>query len=235
MTQAKQDQSILLLCQRIKTLQDKDYAELNIPPEVDLNFYSTKTHGWLPIHFAAKLGKENIMKCLIDKGADPFLNLKSIDKSSGLEMKWKTGFNMIEQDDLRLRIRDYYKEVVDKYNSDSFIGLPYPVISIILSHFLPSFSLFSNLFFATKTFSLLFSPYIEMCDTIANKKKSVRYNLRQIRFFENYCEAEAREYGDPVYSPKQREDEIVKCHAANNTLQIEITTLHEELYNKLKA
>lgn len=210
-------------------MKDEDYNQLNIIPHADLHHYSTKTSGWLPIHFAASLGKEMIMKLLIDNGANPCLTLKCNDKKSGIEMKWKTGFTLIKDEELRLSIKKYYKNTISEYNSTTLVNFLPPILFKIACNFLPNLTPFSNFICSTQYFSILLSPYLKIGKTIIDKRQLVLGNSHRINFFQNYDEDYVRSLGDYVLTPKERQEEIIKLSSEIDTKTIEIKTLFENL------
>ncbi len=230
---SKDEAYTLDLCRKIKKLEDNDFEKLKIDKSIDLNHYAEKTGGWLPLHFAAKLGKEKMLKLLIDNGANPWLSLKCLDKKTGFELTWKNSFTLIGDEKLRESIKAYYINSIRDYNLTTLVNLPSPALFRIALNLLPNLNLFSNLVFSTQYFSLLFSPYIKLRNEIAVKNRHIKFNLRKLGFFENFCETEAREMGDYAYSPKEREEQIEKLKINNISLANEVENLSVDLGKKM--
>jgi hypothetical protein len=177
------DKHALELCKQIQMLDDDNYQQLDIAEGFDLNHYSKHTKGWLPIHFAAHLGKENIIKSLIDKGANPFLGCNSIDKS-GFKETWANCFFKIKEDGLREKVKDYRNNQINNHNQDNtLVGLPeIIIIRIGLLLLLEQATCFNSLLRTTNYFSDILKPYVHDIKKIHDINVQIQCNNRKIDY-----------------------------------------------------
>lgn len=235
------EKNILDLCRKIQRLDDKNFNQMKPFLSVDLNHYSLKTGGWLPIHFAAHLGKENIFMLLIDNGANPILQVKN---------GWKNGFMLIGNEEMRGRMRQYCenkilernKEIYDHNIQNTIAGCPYMLLSRIAESFIKddwrSFSWFSR---TTTIILYKLKPYIEGLKLINDKQKKIESNFFQIGLYQTYNpqhdmligQAEADYLQKDVYGNGGRHRMIKKKQDENERLEAEIPGDFETLSRRM--
>jgi hypothetical protein len=180
--------AILKLCQQIKQLNDDEYERLKLPKDIDLNHYSSKTSGWLPIHFAAAMGKERILNSLIQKGANPYLSLNTLDTATGLKATWKTAFYLMQNKEMKERVRSYYISHIQKYNeSHTMIGqLPGITLIRIAENFLVDLPSLAHFSLASTFLFALLNQYLISCKKMNDKQQKVTDYLGQLAYYETF-------------------------------------------------